>query len=75
MPPLGTREPSGQSGRSPNALSYDQLGSCADGIEENMEFARKKAWDPTRFFSKNGLLFRHVKNIFRPPNRNDEEKI
>ena len=28
--------------RSPNALSYRQLGRCADLIEANMDFVRKK---------------------------------
>ena len=32
----------GQSGQTPNALSYEQLGSCAYFIEAHMEFARKK---------------------------------
>ena len=35
----------GQCGRSPKALSYEHLGSRADLIEANMEFAHKKAWD------------------------------
>ena len=30
-----------ENGRSPNALSHEQLASCADLVEANMEFARK----------------------------------
>ena len=34
-----------KNGRSPNALSHEQLACCADLVEANMEFARKKAWE------------------------------
>ena len=42
----------GQNGRSPNALSYAQFGSCADAIEVNMEFVRMKAWDLQKSIDK-----------------------
>ena len=32
-----------QNHRSPNALSFQQRGNCAEFIEANMEFARKKS--------------------------------
>ena len=41
----GLKKQRAQNGRSLNALSHEQLGSCAEFIEANMEFARKKAWD------------------------------
>ena len=34
-----------KNGRSPNALSHEQLANCADLVEANMEFARKQAWE------------------------------
>ena len=34
---LGILPQGGQRSRSPNALSHEQLGSCADFFEENME--------------------------------------
>ena len=49
---LGIRQQGGQSGRSPTALSYEQIGSCVFFIENNMEFARKKAWDLHNNFHK-----------------------
>ena len=52
----------GQSGRSLNALSCEQLGSCADVFEANMDFARKKACTRTGAQSKEPLT-RHVKNL------------
>ena len=42
---LGKKKQRGQNGRSLNALSHEQLGSCAELTEANMEFARKKACD------------------------------
>ena len=41
-PTLGIIQQSGQNGPKPNALSYEQLGSCADSIEATIEGARKK---------------------------------
>ena len=52
---LGIKNQRGQNGRSLNALSHEQLGSCAEFIEANMEFARKKAWD----------LHKNMKNVKR----------
>ena len=40
---LGIIQQSGQSGPSPKALSYEQLGCCADVSEATMAFAGKKA--------------------------------
>ena len=34
------------------ALWYEQLGRCAEFLEANMEFARKKAWDLHKHMSK-----------------------
>ena len=53
----------GDTGRSPNALSYESLGSCAELIEANMEFARPKAWDLHQHIqSQKELVSRIVKN-------------
>ena len=52
---LGITPQSGDDGRSPRALSYEQLGKCADLIEANMAFARKKALD----------LHKHIYNVKR----------
>ena len=59
---MGILQQGGQSGRSPNALSYKQLGSCAEFIDGNIEFARQKAWDlHKRTDTKSeALVFQHV---------------
>ena len=75
-PTLGICQPCGQSGRSPKALSYEQLGSCAEVFEANMEFARKKAWDLHK--RKNNVKRTYVQaceKFFRPPNRATQEKV
>ena len=58
---LGMRQ---QGCRSPNALSYEQLGSRADFIEANTEFARKQASDLLKnmFMESKGLMFKRLKN-------------
>ena len=73
---MGTIQQSGQNGRSPNALSYEQLGSCADVIEDNMEFVHKKAWNPHKhvFYVKE-IRVQACENFVRPPNRTTREKI
>ena len=57
----GSMQQSGQRGRSPNALSDEQLGNCAGIIAANMEFARKKHGTCTRTSIVKGSMFRHVK--------------
>ena len=42
---LGDRKQCGQHVRCPNAVLYEQLGSCAVFVEANMKFAWKSAWD------------------------------
>ena len=64
---------SGQNCRSPNALSYEQLGSCAEFIEASMEFVRKKHGKHSQ--KANELLSRHVTNFPTPPNRTTQEKV
>ena len=72
-PTLGIIQKGGQSGRSPNTLSYEQLGSCADSVKVNMEFARKKALNSHRTSTKSkGLVFRHVKNP--PTSKQDDSR-
>ena len=44
-PTLGIVQRGGHRSRSPHALSYEQLGCCADFIEANMESAHKKGRD------------------------------
>ena len=41
---LGNTQQCGQHVRCPNAVLYEQLGSCAEFIEANLGFARKGAW-------------------------------
>ena len=71
---LGVVQQRGQHGRSPNALSYEQLGSCAELIAANMKRARKKAWD----VHKNVYKVKRTQaceNSFRPPNRTTQGKV
>ena len=58
-PTLGIIQEGGQNSRSQNALSSEQLESCAEFNEANMLFARKKAWDQHNHIFKvpKGLMF------------------
>ena len=47
---LGMIQQSGESGRSPNALSYERLGSCAEFIVANVKLVRKNALDLHKHF-------------------------
>ena len=70
---LGMLRPGGENNRCPDALSFEQLGSCASLI---MEFARKKAWDlPKNIYEVKGTYIQAYENIFRPPNSNSLEKV
>ena len=64
--------------RSSNALSYEQLGSCAELVEANVEFAREKS--PGTFTkksrqSKKELYIQACENFFRPPSRTTQGKV
>ena len=62
-PTLGILVLGGRSSRGPNAVSYKQLGNCADVIDANMEFCSQEAWDLHNIFLKSkGLMFNHVQN-------------
>ena len=62
-----------ENSRSPNALSCEQLGNCADFFEANMNIARKKHGTCTRTYVKPmGLLLKHVKN--RPTSQQDNSR-
>ena len=65
---------SGQSSRSPNALSREHLGNCADFVEANSEFVCQKndgTCTITEIRSK-GLRLKHVKKL--PTSQQDNRR-
>ena len=70
-PTLGIIQQGEQSGRSSNALLYAQLGSCAESIEANMQFARKRAW---HLYKITGTFVQACEKCLRPPNRTTQQK-
>ena len=50
----------GHSSRSPNTHPYEQLGSCADSLEEKHGICSQESMDPAQ--NSEGLTFRHVKS-------------
>ena len=64
-PTLGSEHRGGQSSRSPNALSYEQLGSGVDFFEEHMASVRKKKHGTCArtYLMSEGLTFKCVKNL------------
>ena len=57
-------------------MSYEQLRSCADFIEANMEFARKRAWDLHKNFCKaKETCVQACEQITRPPNKTTQEQV
>ena len=78
-PTLGIMKQGGQGSRNPNAVSCEQLGSCAIFIEANMEFVQtKKTWD----LHKNIYIYKSKKTyvqacekFFQPPTRKLKRKL
>ena len=67
---FGIIQQCGENCRSPNALSNEQLGCCADFIEANMEFARKKVWHLLEnIYKVKGTHVMACEQFFRSPNR------
>ena len=67
---------SGQSGRSPNPLSYEQLGRCADFMKQTWNLFAKKAWDRHKIKNKvKGSFVQACEKLFRPPNKTTQEKV
>ena len=51
---LGIIQQGGQrlSKSDPKALSYGQLGSCADVVEADVDFARERAWNVHKYINE-----------------------
>ena len=59
----GIMQQGGQTSRSPNSLSCEQLGICAQFVESNMDFVRKNMGPAQEHVQKSkGLMFLHVEN-------------
>ena len=73
---LRISQQSGQHGRNPNALLYEQLEYCAEFIGMNMEVARNKAWDLYKHENKvQGTFIQAREQFLQPPNRTAQEKV
>ena len=69
------KQPGGPSGRSPSALSYEQLKSCADLYSREHGTLRTQTWDlhKNRYKDKETYV-QTCGKILRPPNRTSQEK-
>ena len=74
-PTFGIEPQGGQSSRSPNALSHEQLGCCAELLKQTCELLATQHGTCTRTYKKSGLMFKHVNNKIRGPNRTIQEKV
>ena len=70
---MGIVQQGGENNRSPNAVWYEEFGSCAD--PNDMGFACKKAWDLHKnMFKGKGAQIQACEKLFRPPSRNTQER-
>ena len=74
-PTLGILRQGGQSSRSPNAPSYEQLGGCAGFIEAHMELAAKRHDSQKNIFKVTETLAQACETFFRPPTGQRERQM